>query len=256
MSIRIFWVVAFFIIGSVLGSFLNVCGMRIPAGKSIIKPNSHCPRCGHELKWYELIPIISFIMLKGKCKNCKEPISIIYPFAEFFTGVLFAVSFYSYGWSLDLVIALAISSLLVLVIVSDITYLIIPDSFIVITSIIILIANFFKLGILNGLLTVLYGVIAFMILYLILILSSKLFKKETLGGADIKLFFIVGLIFNPLMSMLVLVLACFIALPVSVVLLIKNKENVIPFGPFIVLATLFTFFTKINFEQIMSFLVK
>ena len=139
-----FYYIAFFILGSVLGSFYNVLGLRIPNNESIVFPNSHCPTCGYELKWYELIPIFSFLFLKGKCSNCKQKISWLYPINELFCGILFLVSYYSYGFSLELVIALALSSLLVLVIASDITYMIIPDRFIVSVSILIIVVKLIK----------------------------------------------------------------------------------------------------------------
>lgn len=106
--------------------------MRLPKGESIIKPKSHCPKCLHELKWYELIPIISFIIQKGKCKNCQAKLSFFYPFTELVTGLLFVISYYSFGFSYDLIIALILVSVFVLVIVSDLSYLLIPDSFILI----------------------------------------------------------------------------------------------------------------------------
>ena len=248
------WMVSFFIIGTIFGSFYNVVGLRIPNGQSIIKPNSKCPRCGHDLKWYELIPILSFIFLGGRCRNCKEKISIMYPLIELFCGILFMISYYSYGFSLDLIIALIISSLLILIIVSDLTYMIIPDSFTIIAGVIVLIIQFIKKGFLGGLVCLGYGFIAFASLYLIMYISSKIMHKETLGGGDIKLFFVVGLIFPPFMSLLVLGIASFIALPISMLLLFKNREHIIPFGPFIVLAQLLLFFTKIDMSQITNFI--
>lgn len=246
--------ISFFIGGVLLGSFYNVVGSRVPKNESIVKPKSHCVRCKHELKWYELIPIFSYIFLGGKCRNCKQTISIMYPFIELFTGILFTVCYHSFGFSVDLVIALSICSLLSIVIVSDINYMIIPDMFILIPSIIIIICNFLKFGFLGGLKTILFGIISFLILYLIMLLGNKLFKKESMGGADIKLFFVVGLIFNPLISLLVLLVASFVSFPIAVILLLKNKERVIPFGPFIVLSMLFIYFTKLDFIKVLEFL--
>lgn len=253
--IELLWLFSFFVIGCLLGSFYNVVGLRIPKNESIIFPGSHCTKCGHELKWYELIPIFSYLFLKGRCRNCKEKISLIYPFIELFTGIIFAVSYYSFGFSYDLLISLVIGTLLVLVIVSDVNYMIIPDRFIVISAILIIVIKFLQAGFLSGLISVGYGIISFLGLYLIMLLGNALFKKESLGGADIKLFFVVGLVFPPLGSMLVLVIACFLALPVAVILYLKNKENIIPFGPFIVLSLLFVYFTKLDFDKIFDFLL-
>lgn len=248
------WLICFFVIGCFFGSFYNVVGLRIPNGESIVYPNSHCTRCGHSLKWYELIPLFSFVFLGGKCRNCKEKISIMYPLIELLTGILFAICYYSLGVSYELGIGITISSLLIMVIVSDINYMIIPDSFIVIPAVIVIVLKFLSLGIIDGLLAIAYGVIAFLILFLVMLLGNKVFKKESLGGADIKLFFVVGLLFSPVITLLVLVLACFIALPVSLILYFRNKEHLIPFGPFIVIATLLVYFTKIDFQTIYNFL--
>ena len=253
--IELLWLFSFFVVGCLLGSFYNVVGIRIPKNESIVFPGSHCMKCGHELKWYELIPIFSYLFLKGRCRNCKDKISLIYPFIELFTGIIFAVSYYSFGFSYDLLISLVIGTLLVLVIVSDVNYMIIPDRFIVISAILIVIINFLKLGFLDGLISVGYGIIGFLMLYLIMLLGNLLFKKESLGGADIKLFFVVGLIFPPLGALLVLVISCFLALPVALILCLKNKENIIPFGPFIVLSLLFVYFTKLDFSKIFDFLL-
>ena len=88
-----------FTFGVVLGSFYNVVGYRLPNGKSIIKPRSECPKCHKTLRWYELIPIISFLIQKGKCNNCKSKISLFYPIIELTTGLLFALDFYLFGFS-------------------------------------------------------------------------------------------------------------------------------------------------------------
>lgn len=244
--------IIFFILGSVLGSFYNVLGLRIPNNESIIFPNSHCPKCGHELKWYELIPIFSFLFLNGKCSSCKQKISWLYPLNEFFCGILFVISYYSYGFSLDLIIALSISSLLILVIASDLTYMIIPDRFTIIVSIIIIVIKLFGVGLVETLISIGYGVFSFGIMFLIMKVGTILFKKECLGGADIKLMFVVGLVLDPLLSLLVIVIASFIALPSALFAYFKNREHMIPFGPFIVLGLLILYFTKFNMFDLLN----
>ncbi len=248
--------ISFFIFGLCFGSFFNVCSMRIPKGESINKPRSHCENCAHVLKWYELIPLVSFIMQKGKCRNCHAKLSYFYPFSELATGLLFMVSYHSFGFSLDLIIALTLVSTFTLVIVSDLSYLLIPDRFIVIPSIIIIIINFLNNGLVDGLIQIGYGVFAFLLMYLIMLLGNKLFKKESMGGADIKLMFLVGLTLDPLLSIMVIFLASFIALPVAFFLLMKNKEHVIPFGPFIMASFLIIYFTKLNIIEIFENILK
>ena len=252
---QIYYYFMFFLFGICFGSFYNVLGMRIPKGESIIKPKSHCESCNHELEWFELIPILSFLIQGGKCRNCKAKLSLFYPFIELATGILFFVSYYSFGFSYNLIIALSLVSLFMLVIVSDLSYLIIPDSFIIVPSIIILIMKIFDLGFIAGLTQFGFGLISFIFMYLIMLLGNKLFKKESLGGADIKLMFLTGLVLDPMLSVMVIFLASIIALPISIFLLIKNKEHVIPFGPFIVLGLLIVFFLKITATEIFEFLL-
>ena len=252
---RVVYLIGFFIVGTVMGSFYNVLGLRVANHESIIKPRSHCDKCGHVLKWYEMIPIFSFIFLKGKCRNCKSKLSYLYIFSEFFCGVLFAISFYSYGFSYNLLISLIISSLLIIVTVSDLTYMIIPDRFIVVSSLLILIIKLIGFGPKVFLESLLYGVLAFSIMFLIMKFGEYLFKKESLGGADVKLMFTVGICLEPFLSLLVIIIASFIALPVSLVLLVKEKEHAIPFGPFILIGLMVVMLTKLNSTEIIHFLL-
>lgn len=238
-----------------MGSFYNVLGTRIVKKESIIKPKSHCEKCGHVLSWYELIPIFSFIFLKGRCRNCKTKLSFLYLFSEFFCGVLFAISFYSFGFTPELIISLALSSLLIIVTVSDITYMIIPDRFIIISGVLILLTKLIFMGPSVFLTSLLNGLLAFIIMFLIMKLGDYIFKKETLGGADVKLMFVVGITLEPFLSLLVIIIASMIALPISLFLLVKEKEHAIPFGPFIMVGTMIVFLTKLDGMKIINFLI-
>ena len=249
------YLIGFFIIGSVLGSFYNVLGLRIVRKESIILPKSHCEKCGHVLSWYEMIPIFSFLFLNGRCRNCKTNLSWLYLFSEVFGGLLFAISYYSFGFTYNLLIALIISSLLIIVTVSDLTYMIIPDRFIVISSLLILLIKLISIGPKEFGYSILYGIISFSIMFLIMQFGSFIFKKEAMGGADVKLMFIVGICLDPILSLVVIIIASLIALPVSLVLLIRNKEHAIPFGPFILIGLLIVFFTKLSSLEIIEFLL-
>lgn len=249
-----FWV-CFFILGTVMGSFYNVLGLRIVNKESIIKPRSHCDKCGHILEWYEMIPVFSFLFLKGRCRNCKTKLSWLYLFSEVFCGLLFFLSYYSFGFSWELLISLILSSLLIIVTVSDLTYMIIPDRFIIISGVLILLIKLIGFGWSKFFYALLSGVIAFVIMYGIMKFGEYIFKKETLGGADVKLMFIVGMCTEPFLSLLVIIVASFIALPISLYLLVKEKEHAIPFGPFILIGLLIVFFTKLNSLEIIKLLL-
>src|SRR5690554_5982803 len=109
----------FFILGAVFGSFYNVVGLRITKGESIIKPRSYCPKCGHTLRFWELIPIVSYIFLVGKCQKCKSQISTKYMIFELLTGLLFMFSYYKFGFDWELLVCLVFISLLIIITISD-----------------------------------------------------------------------------------------------------------------------------------------
>ena len=251
---KIYFTIVFFLLGTILGSFYNVVGYRLCKNESIIKPGSHCPKCNHKLSFLELIPVLSYIFLKGRCKACKEKISLFYPLIELFTGLLFATCFYSFGFSYDLRIGLALVSLLSIVIVSDVNFYIIPDEVTIFFGILIIIINIFKYGFIPSLTYILYGIIMFLFMYIIMLLGKFMFKEEALGGGDDKLVFVLGLTLPIMASFLGLILGTLIAFPISLYLLLIKKDKIIPFGPFLILGTLIIFLMKIDINSIMEYI--
>ena len=108
---ELYYALCFFVLGTILGSFYNVVGFRLPKGESIIYPASHCPNCNHKLQFWELLPILSFAFQRGKCTSCKQKISWFYPIFEFSCGLIFALAFLSFGFTWDLLIALTLDTL-------------------------------------------------------------------------------------------------------------------------------------------------
>ena len=259
---EVYFIVLFFIIGVVMGSFFHVVATRLSNDESIITPGSHCPRCNHFLKWYENIPVISYILQMGKCKSCNSKIPISYLVVEVITGLMFAVCYRSFGFSLELLIALVFISSLIIVIVSDIEYMIILDEVLIVSSLVLVIIYAvglsINLGIKEGLTETAYhiysGVGAFFAMYAIKILGDKVFKKESLGGGDIKLMFIFGLVLGFPMSICTIFLATFIAFPVAIIILLSSKENIIPFGPFLSMAAILILVSKLNLMDILEML--
>ena len=251
---EILYLIIFFILGSLFGSFFTVIGLRLPKNENFTTTHSHCDSCGHELKLYEMIPIISYAIQRGRCRYCKQKIDIMSTFIEFFTGLLFAVSFYSFGFSYEFAIGLGVISLLMIVIVSDLIYLIIPDEVLIFFSVYFLIFQFLNLGLVGGLIKLASGIFLFALMYTIMLVGNKILKKECLGGGDIKMMFVFGLVLDPLLGTLTIFLGSFIALPISLFLLYKNKEKVIPFGPFLLIALAIIYFTKLTPEVIVNFL--
>lgn len=245
-----------FVFGTLLGSFYNVVGYRLPKGLSIVRPGSFCPKCNHSLKWYELIPILSFVIQRGKCRKCKCNISPFYPLMELLTGILFAASYLLFGFSSEFLIAILISSFLVIVIVSDVNYLVIPDETTIFFSLAIIIIKLIANGIETCIRSILYGMFLFAIMYIIMLIGNRLFKKESLGGGDIKLMFFVGTILSLPNGLFAIFLSSFLALPVSLYTYVKNKNRVIPFGPFILLAALIIFAFDIDVLKLLAYLTK
>ena len=229
------YIIYFFVIGMIAASFYGVVGNRLCKNESIIKPRSHCDSCGHTLKWYELIPVLSYIIQKGKCKKCGCKLSVMYPLIG---GLLFSLCFFKFGFSREFLISLLIVSFFIIVLVSDINYLIIPDEVTLVFSVLVILIKLFMFSFEQFVFSIMSGILLFCLMYLIMILGNKYFKKETLGGADIKLMFFVGLVLSPSLGLFNIFLSSVIALPISIFFLIKNKDNVIAFGPFI-LASLF-----------------
>ena len=247
-------ILGFFLIGTFLGSFYNVVAYRLPKGESIVYPSSHCPKCNHSLKPWELIPIFSFLIQRGKCSKCKAKISWFYPLSEMMCGLLFAFSYLSFGFSLDLIIALTFVSMLIIVILSDYYYMIIEDSVLLVFGIALLIEIFFIHGFTTLWHSLLNGLFAFGIMYLLKIFGDFLFKRESLGGGDIKLMFIIGLLIGWDMSIITIFLSSFIALPASIFILKTKKGHELPYGPFLAFAALIIYFTHLDFQMILEFL--
>lgn len=222
-----------------MGSFFNVVGLRIPKKESIVYPRSSCPSCQTPLKWYELIPILSFFILKGKCHHCQHKISILYPLIEFVTGVLFVFSFYKMGLQEEFIVTLTFISLLIIVTVSDLVYQIIPNRILLFFTMVLLIERLIFplspwydsfLGALTG----------FSLLYLIALLS-----KGGMGGGDIKLYFVIGIVLGVKGVLLSFFLATIVGTLFSLLGMMVRKlhrKSAIPFGPFISIGAILSYF--------------
>jgi len=253
---EVYFLVFFFILGSVMGSFYHVVATRLSNEESILKPGSHCPRCNHFLKWYENIPIISYLFLKGRCSKCSSRIPLSYLIVEIITGALFAVCYHSFGMTIEFLVGLVFISSLIIVIISDIEYMIILDEVLIVATLLIAIIYMVGLGLEEAAYYIYSGVGAFLVMYSIKILGDKAFKKESLGGGDIKLMFLFGMVLGLPMSICAIFLATFIAFPISLIILFSNKENVIPFGPFLSMSAILIFISKVDIMDILNFLVR
>ena len=243
---HIYYTVLCFIFGVVLGSFYNVVAYRLPKGESLIHPSSHCTKCNHKLGVSELIPIFSFLFQKGKCKNCGCKISWFYTIFEFVTGVLFSLCYIKFGNTNSFLINLIFISTLIIVFISDYQTMIIPDEVLIVSAILILILTLIFNGLNVFLKSLISGVVSFIFMFLLKKFGDFLFKKESMGGGDIKLLFLFGIVLGIEKSIFSIFLGAIIALPISLVLLKKNNEHIIPFGPFLSIAALILLFMEFS----------
>lgn len=250
---EILYLIIFFILGTVLGTIYTVIGLKLPNNEKIVVKRK-CKKCHHELSIKDLIPLVSYTLSKGRCRHCKGKIDILFPYMEFFTGLLFSVAYYSFGFSYQLLIALGMISLLMTIVVSDLTYLIIPDEILIVASIYFLVIQFLDLGLKGAVSHLLSGVFLFTIMYTVMLIGNKALKKESMGGGDIKMMFVFGLVLEPLLGTLTIFLGSLFALPMSLYLMKRNNEKVIPFGPFLLIAFVFIYFTKMTPDSLMKFL--
>lgn len=236
---EVFFTFSFFMIGAVFGSFFNVVGLRVPKKIPFTTGRSYCPHCHKQLRFYELIPIVSFIMQKGKCRSCQARISFIYPFVELLTGILFAFSFSKIGFAPELVVTLLFVSLLMIIFVSDMAYMIIPDK-----VLLFFLPLFVTLRIFVPLEPWYDALIGAAVGY-ILIALIIIFSNGGMGGGDMKLFGVIGFVLGWKYVLLAFFLAAlFGAVVGGMFMLLKKVERKepIPFGPFIVFGALISYF--------------
>ncbi|RUL55123.1 prepilin peptidase [Lysinibacillus antri] len=227
------------IFGLVFGSFFNVVGLRVPLKESIVTPPSHCTSCNRRLTTLDLIPVFSYIFLGGKCRSCGAKISPIYLLTEIMTGILFAFTVYTLGITIETAVALLFISLLMIIVVSDIAYMLIPDKILLFFLPFLVIGRVFS-PLDNWWDSLLGAVIGFGILLLIAIIS-----KGGMGGGDIKLFFLIGLVLGTANTLITLFLSSVIGMIVGVIVLKvrgQDRKTPVPFGPSIALAAVIVYF--------------
>lgn len=247
---KIFW----FILGTILGSFYLVVGTRLPKQEDIIKSRSKCDSCGKTLKWYNLIPLLSFIFQRGKCSFCGKKISALHFIVELITGLLFLLASFYFPIGYEFFVALVILSLMIIIFISDFKYMIILDSPLVASVLIVLILKIIYLDFNNILYSLISGIAMFLLMLLIEKIGSVILKKDSLGGGDIKLSFVMGFILGFKFSVVALVLSTFIALPYAVASVKLLKRHEFPYGPFLAGALFIVFFQLEKFDNLLNFL--
>ena len=247
-------IVLIFILGLIVGSFSNVCIYRIPRNESIVYPASHCPKCRSNISPKDNIPLLSYILLKGRCRNCKSKISIQYPVVEFLTGFIYLIIYLIYGLSIQTLIYIILSSALIIIAFIDLNEQIVPDVISLPGIVIGFIISFFVpyISFVHSALGVLVGG---GIILIIGLAGSAIFKKEAMGGGDVKLAAMIGAFLGWRYIIISLFLGFFLGALAGIILIlskIKSREDVVPFGPFIVLGS---FITLLWGEKIISWYI-
>ena len=226
-----------FVYGLVVGSFLNVCIFRIPEGMSVVSPPSSCGNCGHRLNFYDMIPVLNYIINNGRCRYCNASYSIQYPIVELLNAVLYVLVVLKYGLSFYSDIYCLLSSLLIIVCIIDFKYMIIPDKlniFGLLIGVVVLIIDKHQAA--DKLFGVLMGFSIF---------AGIAFFTGAMGGGDIKLIAVLGFIFG-LKGIFFITVGSFLIGAVIcgalLILKLKNIKDKIPFGPFICMAALLYIF--------------
>lgn len=231
-----------FIIGLCIGSFINVVAYRLPRNMDYIFGRSMCPVCSHMLSFIDLIPILSYILLKGKCRYCHSLISIRYSLIELFSGFIFLLFYTLYGFSFVFLVYSILSVILLIISLIDLDFMIIPDELIVLCLCLIILFIY-----INNV-SCIERIIGFFIISLPMYLSNLV--KECFGGGDIKLISILGLLlgYKDLLDIMYIAFL-FGGLYSILIIVLNNKDKYIPFGPFIFLGVFFVLCLNVNISH-------
>jgi leader peptidase (prepilin peptidase)/N-methyltransferase len=224
-----------FVLGAVVGSFLNVCVCRLPHDQSVVSPPSRCPKCQSRIAWYDNVPILSYLILRGKCRRCGEPISGQYPLVELITAFLSLALFVTFGPSFIYLVLFVFCCAMVTLTFIDLEHRIIPDAITLPGIVLGFAVSFFipHFGWLNSLIGILAGGGS---LLLIACLYQVVTKKEGMGGGDIKLLAMMGAFFGWKAVLFIIFVASLAGSVIGIAIMAAQKKDstlAIPFGPFL-----------------------
>lgn len=241
------WYLITGLVGALVGSFLNVCIYRLPRRESIVWPGSHCPACTAPIAWYDNIPVISYVLLAGRCRTCAASIHWRYPVVESLNAAGYIVLLWYFGPGWPVTVYALLYSALIVVAGTDLTHQIIPNA-ITLPGIgigLLSAATVLPTGLVNGMMGVLVGG---GLLWLLAWLSPYLFGKEGMGGGDIKLMAMIGAFLGWKPALLTILVGALFGSLIGITLIgarVISRQDYIPFGPFLVGGALVALF----FEQ-------
>lgn len=234
-----------FIFGLAIGSFLNVCIYRLPKSESVVSPRSHCPHCGHLIPWYDNIPVISFLLLKGRCRFCKKRISFRYLIVELLTATVLTLMVAVLGMHLSTAIFIVLVCALIAATFIDFEYQIIPDEITYGGMVLGLALSFIfpqlhhsasRIKALSASGSGLF--VGGLSIYLTGVIGKLIFRKEAMGGGDVKLLAMIGSFVGFKNIILIYFLAPFFGSVVGIYMKLRYKAEIVPYGPYLSLASL------------------
>ncbi len=243
------------VLGLIFGSFLNVVIYRLPLEKSIVKPRSYCPSCGKTVKFYDNIPVLSYIFLLGKCRYCKSPISVQYPLVEIFTAFTFFYSYHSAEFGpVHLLFTIIFLMIMISLTLIDLKHMILPNELTIGGSILFLIYSFFnpEVDTLEAIVTALGVTLMFLLIYIFYI---KVRKIEGLGQGDIKMVFLLGIFLGATKLLVTVLLASVSGILVGILIIIFKKKDLkyaLPFGTFLGISGYIAYFFGNRILQIIN----
>ncbi len=245
------------ILGGLWGSFANVCIYRLPLEKGVVSGRSYCPKCKKQITWKDNIPILSYLLLSGKCRKCKKPISSQYTIVEFLSILFFTIIYFLYGITLTTLLLMILSLSFIIIFFIDLKHFIIPNE---------ITFSMMALGFIksfdpnlnsifpNYINSLIGGLLGYGIIWSIIYFYKQVRKKEGMGLGDAKLFGVVGFWFGWLAIPFIIFLSSVIALLSVVPSLLKNLRTMssqIPFGPYIIIGTLIYLFFENSFKSLL-----
>jgi len=257
MSETLFFGTLFFVLGAVIGSFLNVCIVRWPEEKSVVKPRSHCPNCKKMIAWYDNIPFLSYILLGGKCRHCKIKFSFRYFLVELITALTFLAFYFYFGLNILLLPYLIMVCGFIVATFVDLKHRIIPDEvsvggmFVGLALSLLIpqmhgidpsVGNFWINHLQSLGLSALGVLIGGGSIYLMGMLGDFLFKKESMGGGDVKLMAMVGAFLGWIPAILAFFIAPFFGMLYGIIGWLRTRDSTMAYGPFLVLGSLIAMF--------------
>jgi leader peptidase (prepilin peptidase)/N-methyltransferase len=226
-------------LGAAIGSFLNVCIARLPAGESVVKPRSRCPACGESIGWLDNIPILSFLLLRARCRHCREPISWQYPAVEVSTLAIWVGMALAYGPTPRGLVGAIFFSILLAIALTDAKHYLIPDP-LSIGGLAAGLAASFMPGFPTPLTAVFGAALGFVILFGVGWLGERVFKKPAMGGGDMKMMAMVGAFLGPLGAVMTIFLGALTGSLIFGPISLKTGK-LVPFGVFLALGAAVTF---------------